>query len=46
MYGEDEVLELERRAWLSHKFTVNELEDLIKEIKNDILTLEGEWVKH
>lgn len=40
MYGEEEVLELERRAWLPHKFTVEELEDLIKELKNDILTLE------
>ena len=33
MYGEEEVLELERRTWLPHKFTVEELEDLIKELK-------------
>jgi hypothetical protein len=42
MYSEEEALELERRAWLPHKFTVQELQDLIQDIKAKILTLEEE----
>ena len=40
MYGEDEALELERRAWLHKKFTVQELQDLIEELKIKISHLE------
>lgn len=42
MYSEEDALELERRAWLPHKFTVQELQDLIQDIKTKILTLEEE----
>jgi hypothetical protein len=40
MYGEDEALELERRAWLHKKFTIHDLQDLIEELKVKISQLE------
>jgi hypothetical protein len=42
MYSEDEVLELERRGWLHHKFTTYELEELIQSLKQKILEVENE----
>lgn len=42
MYGEEEALELERRGFLPHKFTIEELQELILNLKKKILEVENE----